>query len=142
MKNPLGVSIVSLGVTLICAACASVGQTARTPLSTGEWHLLEINGVAAIPTQIDRRPTIRFSADTARARGNGGCNSYGGQATINGSSIQVSRLISTKRACVDAAMNQQESRFLSVLETVDRYTLSSDTLRFYRGSDVALRFVR
>jgi heat shock protein HslJ len=114
----------------------------RTPLSTGEWRLLEINGVEAIPTQVDRRPTIRFSADSARASGNGGCNSYGGEATISGSSLRVSRVISTKRACTDAAMNQQESHFFSVLETVDRYAVSSDTLSLYHGSAAALRFVR
>jgi putative lipoprotein len=127
---------------LVCAACASAGQTARSPLSTGEWRLLEINGIAAIPTQVDRRPTIRFSADSARATGNGGCNSYGGDATVSGSSLHVSRVISTKRACLDPALNQQESRFFSALETVDRYAVSSDTLSLYHGPDAALRFVR
>ena len=142
MRPSLSLSVLAAGFSVFTVACATGGQTARSPLSIGQWHLLEINGVATIPTEIDRRPTLRFSADSARAEGNGGCNSYGGQATINGSSFKVSRVISTKRACVDASLNQQESRFLSVLETVDRYAVSRDTLRLYRGPDVALRFVR
>jgi heat shock protein HslJ len=129
-------------LSTLCAACASVAQSARSPLPNHEWHLIDINGVAAIPDQVDRRPTIRFSADTAQVDGNGGCNSYGGEATISGPSLHVSRVISTKRACVDASLNQQESRFLSALSTVDRYAVSRDTLRLYRGPDVALRFVR
>jgi len=142
MSKPFAGLIVSVCASLICLGCASVAQGTRSPLATGDWQLLDINGVAAIPNEIDRRPTIRFSADSARASGNGGCNSYGGEATISGSSLHVSRVISTKRACVDAAMNQQESRFFSVLETVDHYSVSSDTLRLLRGSAVALRFVR
>lgn len=135
-------AVISAALVILCTACASVAQTAHSPLSKGEWHLLEINGVAAIPDQVDRRPTIRFSADSSRAEGNGGCNSYGGEATISGSSLHVSRVISTKRACIDAALNQQESRFFSALETADRYAVSADTLRLYRGTGVALRFVR
>jgi putative lipoprotein len=134
--------LVTAAFATLCAACASVAQTAHSSLAKGEWHLLEINGMATIPAQVDRRPTLRFSADSARAEGNGGCNSYGGAATIQGSTLHVSRVISTKRACVDAALTQQESRFFSALETVDRYAVSADTLRLYRGPDVALRFVR
>jgi len=140
-KTFAGLTLTACGA-LICVGCASAGQTGRPPLATGDWRLLDINGIAAIPNEIDRRPTIRFSADSGRASGNGGCNSYGGQATISGTSLQVSRVISTKRACVDAALNQQESRFFAALETVDHYSVSSDTLRLLRGSAVALRFVR
>jgi heat shock protein HslJ len=129
-------------LSVICAACASVAPSSRAPLSTGEWHLLAISGVEAIPDQIDRRPTIRFNADTTRASGNGGCNSYGGDAAVGGGSLHITRVISTKRACVDAALNQQESRFFSMLAAVDRYSVAADTLLLYRGPDVALRFVR
>lgn len=142
MSQPRRSPVVSAVIATFCAACAGAAQTAHSPLSKGEWHLLEINGAAAIPDQVDRRPTIRFSTDSARAEGNGGCNSYGGEATISGSSVHVSRVISTKRACIDAALNQQETRFFSALGTVDRYAVSADTLRLYHGPDVALRFVR
>jgi len=142
MRQPSGLQLASIVAAVTCAACASAGQTARSPLSSGDWRLLEINGVAAIPNEIDRRPSIRFTTDSARVTGNGGCNSYGGDAAFNGSSVRVSRLISTKRACNDAALNQQETRLFSVLETVDRYSVSADTLKLFHGSGVALRFVR
>ncbi|HEY4307016.1 MAG TPA: META domain-containing protein [Gemmatimonadaceae bacterium] len=119
-----------------------MAQTSHGPLSKGEWKLLEINGTAAVPGETDRRPTIRFNVDSARADGSGGCNSYGGEAAVKGASLHVSRVISTKRACVDAGLNQQESRFFDALGTVDRYAVSADTLTLYHGPDVALRFVR
>jgi heat shock protein HslJ len=98
--------------------------------------------VPATPAEISRRPTIRFSADSGRATGSGGCNSYGGTATITGQSMRISRVISTKRACIDPSTNAQESRFFVALESVDRFHISADTLQLYRGSGVALRFAR
>jgi heat shock protein HslJ len=134
--------LAGLCVSVVSTACAGRTRTAAGSIAANEWHLVEISGTAAIPTDEARRPTLHFSADSARASGNGGCNSYGGTAVISGRSIKVSRLISTKRACIDQAMNEQETRFLSALEAVDRYAISGDTLRLYRGPDMSLRFIR
>lgn len=68
-------TFVTAAAAVVCAACASSAQKGAAPLATGEWLLVDIAGVAAVPEQMDRRPTIRFSVDSARATGNGGCNS-------------------------------------------------------------------
>jgi putative lipoprotein len=132
----------SLCVSVISVACAPRHQSAAGSIAANDWHLAEISGTAAIPTDEARRPTLHFSEDSSRASGNGGCNTYSGTAVISGQKITMSRLISTKRACIDPALNAQETRFLSALEAVDRYELSGDTLRLYRGPDLSLRFIR
>lgn len=142
MSKSASMLIASVGLAGLCAACASATHAAAGSIAANDWHLVELGNTAAIPADAARRPTIRFSPDSARASGSGGCNSYGGTAVINGASLRVSRVISTKRACVDQALNQQETRFFSALETVDRFAISADTLRLFRGSAVSLRFVR
>jgi heat shock protein HslJ len=142
MFDRVNVLLAGLAVSVVCAACAGMSKSAAGTLAANDWHLVAINGMAAIPGDEARRPTIRFSTDSARASGSGGCNSYSGTATVSGESLHVSRVISTKRACIDQALNEQETRFFGALETVDRYGISGDTLSLYRGPDVALRFVR
>jgi heat shock protein HslJ len=142
MQHSSKLVVASLCVSLASAACAGRMHSAAGSIAGNEWHLVEISGTAAIPTDEARRPTLAISADSSRASGNGGCNSYGGTAAISGQSIKVSRLISTKRACIDQAMNEQETRFLGALEAVDRYAISGDTLRLYRGPGMSLRFIR
>jgi hypothetical protein len=61
---------------------------------------------------------------------------------VRGDSILFGRLISTKRACLDQNANQQEQRFLSALESANRFRLSSNRLTILseRGRN-ALNFV-
>lgn len=140
--NTLLASVALAVVCAACAACAGMTHSAAGSIAANDWHLVEINGAAAVPADAAGRPTLRFSADSARASGSGGCNSYGGTAAINGPSLQVSRVISTKRACIEPALNEQETRFFRALESVDRYAIAGDTLQLFHGTDVALRFVR
>jgi putative lipoprotein len=142
MRLSSGLLAASLCLSVISMACAAPRQSAAGSIAANDWHLVEISGTAAIPTDEARRPTLHFSADSSRASGNGGCNTYSGTAAISGQTITMSRLISTKRACIDPAMNAQETRFLSALEGVDRFAISGDTLRLYRGPDLSLRFIR
>jgi hypothetical protein len=47
---------------------------------------------------------------------------------VRGDTIAFGRLISTRRACLDQNANQQEQRFLSALESANRFRLSSNRL--------------
>lgn len=142
MTHRIRLRPISILIAVVYAGCATMSPAGGAPLATGEWHLVAINGVAAIPTNVSRRPTIRFSPDSGSASGSGGCNNYHGTATISGTSLQMSQVLSTKRACIDDAMNEQETRFFSTLESVDRYRLAADTLELFRGDAVALRFMK
>jgi hypothetical protein len=61
---------------------------------------------------------------------------------VRGDNISFSRLVSTRRACLDQNANQQEQRFLSTLEAANRFRLSSNRLTILsdRGRNI-LNFV-
>jgi len=85
--------------------------------------------------------TLRFGED-GQASGSTGCNSYSGTYQVRGDNISFSRLVSTRRACLDQNANQQEQRFLSALEAANRFRLLTNRLTILsdRGRNV-LNFV-
>ncbi len=58
--------------------------------------------------------------------GRGGCNGFGGSATVKGQGIRFSRLVSTMMACTPEVMSQ-ERRLLDGLGTVRRWELQPDS---------------
>lgn len=136
---------------LLLAACSSapepdsrIGESApplesAAPVTDVEWRLTELNGrpaVAGTPV------TLRLVSAERRVQGNGGCNQYSGSYTMEGQALKFGEIISTKRACVEEALNQQEVAFFEVLSRTDRYTISGSTLRLFRGERELARFTR
>lgn len=54
-----------------------------------------------------------------------GCNRFFGGVSIDGDAIRTAGIGSTRRACVDAVMNQ-EQRFLAALGDIVRYRIDAD----------------
>lgn len=116
--------------------------TDQRVLTGTEWRLVSFGPAGSEASLVaGTTVTLKFGED-GRAGGSTGCNSYGGTYQIRGDNISFSRLISTKRACLDQNANQQESRFLSALEAANRFRLSSNRLTILsdRGRN-ALNFV-
>ena len=138
------IPVAALGV----AACWSIlgcGPFHRgiDPASlAGTWHVVEVSGAPAVPANAAERPTIRFSLDSARVSGNGGCNTFRGSLDVNGEIIDIKDIASTRRACADAAMNSQELLFIAALDAVNQFGFARDTMLLKRGEQVRLRFVR
>jgi heat shock protein HslJ len=130
---------------LLCGAATAACATTRASgdlqtLSGPDWRLVELNGRVAVPADPARRPWIRFSTDSNRVSGSAGCNRMSGPFTVSGESMQFGALISTKMACADQALNQQESDFFGALQSTDRYALSGDTLKLMKGLETVARF--
>ena len=85
---------------------------AAAPSPLGSWRLTSL---ASITT------TIAIAAD-GKVSGRGGCNGFGGNATVRGRTIRFSRMASTMMACAPDAMDQ-EQRFLKALERVQRWNV-------------------
>lgn len=135
----------------LLAACSSgpepdsrIGESAppleaRAPVTNVDWHLTELNGhppVAGTPV------TLRLVSAEKRAQGNGGCNNYSGPYALASQTLTFGEIISTKRACIEEALNQQETAYLSMLSRVNRYTVSGNTLKLYRNENELARFTR
>lgn len=130
-------------ILLILAACAAEPPASLTrvshptTLAGTTWRLLSIQGraVPAIPEL-----TLAFDGD--RVSGNGGCNSFGGQFTYEPASgaLAVSGLLSTMRACVEAARNDVESAYLKALQGVSLATIDADGHLVLTGEGAELVF--
>jgi heat shock protein HslJ len=103
-----------LGVILIaCSSAGSAGESAGpSPLDIQgiEWRAVSVAGRAPVADHI---PTIKF--DATRAGGNAGCNSYGADVAVTGTTIKVSQLMQTEMACIDATAMDIEGTFVDAL---------------------------
>lgn len=68
-----------------------------------------------------------FFAEDGKVNGHGGCNTFGGGAKIDGTSIKFGNLFSTMMACEDNKMNQERA-FHEALGNAASYELSEGVL--------------
>ena len=119
------------------------GMSTDQRVITGiEWRLVSLGPAGAETTVVaGTTVTLKFGEDE-RASGSTGCNSYGGTYQVRGDNITFSRLVSTRRACLDQNANEQEQRFLSTLGAANRFRLRTNRLTILsdRGRSV-LNFV-
>jgi heat shock protein HslJ len=142
-------SILLLAVALLSSTFGPLASTALalphskalnldSSLAGTQWRLESIGGAAINGVS---KITLKFGAD-GRAGGSGGCNSYSGAYREQGERLSFSRIISTKRACLEQTANQHEQRYLAALEAAARFKLSGDRLTiFYGAGQGGLNFV-
>jgi heat shock protein HslJ len=145
-----------LFILVLAAACAKSpapdGETASAAGSVSEatllvgprWRLVELDGQPSIAGGGAREPHLIFSQSDSvdRVGGATGCNTMGGTYEADVSRIRFSRLFSTKMACVEENRMRQEARFVTALESADRYAISGDTLELSAGETVVARFLK
>ena len=122
----LGITLLVSSSTFIAAQNKSI--SAGNPLADTEWMLTSFGvGDVGNPLITGTTITLKFGSD-GRARGSGGCNSFSGNYSVSGNKVSFSPVISTRRACVNAEMNQQEQRFLRALGSAETFKLSGISL--------------
>ena len=130
----------SLLACLALAACASSGARVQTPLESTSWRLVELGGRPALGGG-ERRAHLRFKSDSASVVGFTGCNRLSGQFTRDGTTLRFGPAITTRMACADPAMNQQEQAFLSALNDTERYAIVGDTLTLFGAAGPMARLL-
>lgn len=137
--------VLALLVTMSIVAYGQTGRSMSTDqrVITGiDWRLISLGPAGAeTPVVAGTTVTLKFGEDD-RASGSTGCNSFSGTYQVRGDNISFSRLISTRRACLDQNANEQEQRFLSTLGAANRFRLTRGRLTILsdRGRSV-LNFV-
>lgn len=138
-------AIVALG------ACASQppptvapvpGQPAATPapppLAGTTWELAVLGGQ---PPAAGSTITLAFA--DGRLSGFAGCNSYGGEYTIEADQLRPDRLAQTLIACLEPGLMAQEQGYMQALTAGARLSLSGDRLELRDQTGAAtLVFVR
>jgi heat shock protein HslJ len=129
------ISLTLLILSLLLSACGLTPPTAEPPL--GEWLLTGINGAPPYPAA-----QIRLVFEDAQSvSGFSGCNSYSGEYTLQGSTLEFGNIAATAMACVDGAIAEAERAYFDALGQVDTLALDGDRLTLSGGS-VTLEFQR
>jgi heat shock protein HslJ len=117
---------------------ASGSGTDAISLFGKRWTLIEIEE-QKVST---KEPYVEFDRDQKRVSGSGGCNRFSGAFEVAGSSLKLSRIASTRRACLDAELQRIETSFLKLLETTTRYEVQGNTLRLFANDRPVLVFTK
>jgi putative lipoprotein len=113
--------------------------TPKVELTGSTWVAEDIDGKGVID---NAQSTLVFGTDS-RVSGRAGCNQYGGKVTLNGASMIVDQVFSTKMACTAPALMDQETRFLEALQATRSYRMDGTKLLLLDGSgSTRLRFDR
>ena len=86
----------------------------------------EVTSLADEDPLDDHPITFEFDAE-GNIAGDASCNRFGGTCTIEGHTIKIGPLRSTRRACEPEIM-QQEQKFLALLSTVSAWSIEDDEL--------------
>ena len=82
----------------------------------GEWQLTKASDAEGAMT-INGAPVTLVLAE-GTVTGQAPCNTYTGDATVDGTDITIGTIAQTLMACADPARTELESRFLAALENV------------------------
>jgi copper homeostasis protein (lipoprotein) len=105
---------------------------------TTYWRLSFLESEAVLPVPDQREPHLVFQEED-RLAGSDGCNRIVGDYQLDGASIELSRLATTRMACAEGM--EQASRFLQALEKVNQYRIIGRHLEMLDASgSLRLRF--
>jgi heat shock protein HslJ len=95
------------------------------------------NGRGGVTTLVpDTSMTVHFAED-GTISGSSGCNAFAGSYTVDGDSITISQLATTKLICSNDVM-EQEQAFLTALAASTQYALAADRMTT-RNDDGAIQ---
>jgi heat shock protein HslJ len=121
-------------------SCSSVKPVEKSRLEESAWMLKSFKGEAAETVFTGKRPDLKFDFSKNTVSGNGGCNGYGGDFTLNERNVfSAPNLISTMMACMNA---NKEPEFFEALSSPGLVVALTDDgiLTFSEGDNVVLEF--
>jgi heat shock protein HslJ len=113
---------IALLAVFALAGCAITSRDATIDLPGTSWVLVELDGAAPVG---ETAPTIAFD-DQGGVSGTGGCNSYNGEVTIDGSDLTFSPLATTQMFCGEDGVSDQEQAFLTAVQEATSYTVDNE----------------
>lgn len=108
----------------------------RLDLDDRKWMLEAVKGVPV--SKNGRSAFVVFDAEKRSAGGNSSCNVFGGSYTAKGSTLKITDVISTMRACVEDDRMAIEREFLNGLREANRYEIRRGKLMLYRSNRLLL----
>lgn len=129
-----------LTLTFVTQSCSSVKPLEKAQLESETWSLKTLNGEDAKVSFTGKIPSLKFDFSKNAVSGNGGCNGYGGDFTLNEQNVFFApNLVSTMMACMDASKEPEFFKTLSSPDLVVALT-NNGILTFSEGNKVVLEF--
>jgi heat shock protein HslJ len=132
-------------LTLVVSACAATGGQAEVSIEDLEntrWELVSYGDIGLeVPVVEDSTVTLEIQPG-GQIGGTGGCNSYGGEATLEDGKLTIGEITSTLMACMDEAVMEQEQQFFMALNSASKVELNGNALTIlYNDGKSALHFM-
>jgi heat shock protein HslJ len=110
-------------------------------LGGAPWQVVSYNNGRGAVVSVTAGSTITaLFGDDGRVSGDTGCNRYEASYTIDGLTIAVGPIATTRRACSSEELAMQEALFLTALGASTRYELAGDKLTL-RNDDGAAQVI-
>ena len=130
MKKFFVTSMIALAIVSCTSRLGNSSKLGKTQASiTGtQWVLAD---------DITNRPTLVIEQN--RISGNAGCNNYFSEATIDTSAgnFSAKNIGSTRKMCNNMTA---ETSYISVLQEVNKYVVTENTLELYKDNLLLLKF--
>lgn len=91
------------------------------------WQVTHIQGHALSADELAHQPSLSFDANNQQVKGSDGCNRIFGSYQIQGNTLHLSPLASTKMMCIDDM--QISDQFLLALAKVESFSIEQQTLK-------------
>jgi heat shock protein HslJ len=144
----------AIALAALVTACQSTPPQAPPPapapppadpsaqLRAQDWDIAaayDAQGQATSNWRLDKRPAMRLHFESQRVSMQNLCNAINASYTLEDGRIQISRPVSTKRACMSLKLMALEQRMTAQLPTVQRFDLRDGpapqlVLHFANGS--------
>lgn len=126
--------IIALFVFMTLQSCTKDLSTIKQ--GDTKWELTRWPG-KTLPTAA--KATLNVS-EGSKIGGKSFCNSYGGNAVINGNAIQFSKIFGTKMYC--EAVGDAENKYYADLEKVTAGNISGNRLYLYQNETLLMVFTK
>ena len=139
MKKGLVLFVLCLYLLACSTNKAALNSSAESLQGRWELTLFTPGGKEFAELFGQRRPELEFNTAEKRVSGTTGCNQLSGNYTVSGSTFQFgSNMILTKMACPA----YDETNFLSAMNSVNRFIISSDQLQLLQDSTLVMAFAK
>ena len=125
--------LLTLLLTITTTLAMETNQSS-VALPGSAWQVITFAGQAPLA---DHPITFEFDTE-GNIAGDASCNRFGGTCTIEGNTMKIGPLRSTRRACEPEIM-QQETKFLALLATVTAWEIGAEGELVMRGEGGEIR---
>ena len=126
--------LIIIATVMAMSAMAVLAQAEG--LERRQWKLVQLEGASV---QSSSKAYIELDVNQSKFSGNTGCNRMFGTVSVQGRRLDFSNIGTTKMACLEPRVRRIETTFVRVLENVDRFRRTGNSLELYDRNRIVAR---